>query len=234
MKQNIIEVEISKLKPHPECEGIYNNGDPAELLAKVKRDKTLLALPVVDQDYRIINGVVTVAVCEILGLKKIFVLMINIIPGEAATFRVKCHQYRNRTYTERYQETKILDLYYKKHQGARTDLEPATSLAMSETTRKKKANDIGLSESTVFRVEKLAAHNLLKYADEGEIPVSQLLKATNAVSDTLLENSVAMRSVSLELGTCCNSCRQVTGRIVYTRANELVYKELIDESEIKF
>jgi hypothetical protein len=234
MKQNIVEIEIIKLKPHPECEGIYNKGDPDELLAKVKRDKTLLALPVVDQQYRIINGEVTVEVCQKLGMEVISVLMITVLPGEAATFRVKCHQYRNRTYTELYQEAKILDLYYKKHQGARKDLVSAISHESNETTRKKKASDIGLSESTVFRVEKLADYNLLKYADEGEIPVSQLLKATNADNDTILENSVPMRSVSLEVGTCCNSCRQATGRIVYTRANELVYKELVDVSEIKF
>lgn len=230
-KQVIEEVDIAQLKPHPRCAGIYRKIDSDEFAEEIKNNG-ILHPPIVDKQYRIIGGERTIEAAKKAGHKTIKVCIVDVTESEAPVYRVFSNTIRDKTDSEIFMELKILREFYGKKQGKRPMLHELQADLDKCDLRTKMVKISGLSATAIQRIEKLGQKGLLDYADFGEIPMTALYKSAEGKNKELAELT-AEEIIPLE-PKCCKTCDQPTGKIVFTRATELHYKDRTEDDQILF
>ena len=122
--------------------------------------------------------------------------------------------------------------YYGTKQGKRPVLHELQTELEKLDLRAKMAKITGLSPTKIQRIERMGEKGLLDYADAGQIPITALYNSMEAKNNDVSKYT-AEEVISLE-PICCKACHQATGKIVFTRYNELRYKAQTDESQILF
>ncbi|HXD93886.1 MAG TPA: ParB/RepB/Spo0J family partition protein [Bacteroidia bacterium] len=231
IKQKIEEVDIAQLKPHPKCANIYSKLDDTELCKEIEKNG-ILHPPVVDNQYRIIGGERVVEAAKLIGLKKIKVSVVDVSEEDAPAFRVFTNTIRNKSYSEIFKEVSILRAFWGTRQGQRPVMMEDQAEVEKLNLRERMEKITGVDGSTIYRVETLGKKNLLCYADTGAIPLTALIAAVKDENGNELCYK-PIEEISLN-PVCCEKCHQPTGRIVFTKANELAYKDQTSNNEIKF
>lgn len=230
INQIIKEVDIDQLMPHPKCANIYSKFDNTELSLEIKTNG-ILHPPVVDTQYRIIGGERVVEAARLIGYKTIKVNMVDVSEEDAAAFRVFTNTIREKSYSEKHTELSILRKFWGTRQGKRPELRGDQSELEKLDLRSRMEKVTNIDGTTIHRLERLGKKNLLCYADAGIIPITtldQAAKDENAECDY-----VPVTRISLD-SACCEKCQQPTGRIIFTNANELKYKDNTEENQIQF
>lgn len=230
-KQVIQEVDIEQPKPHPRCAGVYRQIENDEFIEEIKSNG-IIHPPIVDKQYRIIGGERTIEAAKKAGYKTIKVCIVDVADSEAPVYRVFSNTIRDKTDSEIFMELKILREFYGKKQGKRPVLHELQADLDKCDLRTKMVKITGLSATKIQRVEKLGQKGLLDYADFGEIPVTALYNSAEAKNNDV--SSFKAEEIISLTPRCCNACHQETGKIVFTKASELHYKNKIDNSEILF
>lgn len=230
-KQITEEVNIDRLIPHPKCESIYRKIDSAELASEIKTNG-ILHLPIVDPQYRIIGGERTVEAAKLAGYKTIKVTIADIEENDAPAYRVFSNTIRNKSESEIFTELKILREFYGTRQGKRPMLHENQAAVEHETLRAKMEKVTGVNETKIQRIENLAQHNLLAYADQNSVPKTAMYSAmerkTSDITEYVPEVKIPIEPI------CCNACKQPLGRLVFTIADKLQYKSDTPNDQIQF
>jgi hypothetical protein len=230
-RQKIEEVDIAQLKPHPRCANIYRKLDNVEFTEEI-RNNGILHPPIVDTQNRIIGGERTIEAAMSIGYTKIKVCVVDVSEDDAPAYRVFSNTIRDKSATEVYQELIILRDFYGTRQGQRPVIHELQTELDLLPLRKKMAKITGLSETNIHRIHKLGKLNLLSYADKSDGLVTALHKAAEQKS-----NGIANYKPIVEIpltAVCCNQCKQPTGRLVFTRAKEIQYKDQTGADQILF
>lgn len=232
MKQQITEeVEITRLLPHPKCERIYRKIS-SETLAEEIRTNGILHLPIVDTSYRIIGGERTVEAAKLAGYTSIKVTVVDVEENDASAYRVFSNTIRNKNESEIFIELQILREFYGSRQGQRPILHENQAAVENDNLRAKLEKVTGVNETKIHRIENLAEHNLLAYADKNSLPKTAMYvameKKTSDIEEYVPEVKIPLTP------TCCNSCKQPLGRIVFTVADKLQYKSNTPDDQIQF
>jgi hypothetical protein len=229
--QKIEEVDIAQLKPHPRCATIYRKLDNTEFTEEI-RANGILHPPIVDTHNRIIGGERTIEAAKNIGYTKIKVCVIDISEEDAAAYRVFSNTIRDKSAAEIYQELIILRDFYGTRQGQRPVIHELQTELDLLPLRTKMAKISGLSETNIHRIEKLGKLNLLSYSDTGSIPVTALYNSAEQKNNDV-SNYKPVEEIPLN-AVCCNQCKQPTGRLVFTRAEKIQYKDQTGADQILF
>lgn len=230
-RQKIEEVDIAQLKPHPRCATIYRKFDNAELTDEI-RANGILHPPIVDTQNQIIGGERTIEAAISIGYTKIKVCVVDIAEEDAAAYRVFSNTIRDKSAAEIYQELIILRDFYGTRQGQRPVIHELQTELDLLPLRTKMAKITGLSETNIHRIEKLGKLNLLSYSDTGSIPVTALYNSAEQKNNDV-SNYKPVVEIPLN-AVCCNQCKQPTGRLVFTRAEKIQYKDQTGADQILF
>lgn len=230
-KQKIVEVDIEQLKPHPRCADIYRKFDNTELALEIKKNG-ILHPPNVDSDFRTLDGVRTIEAAKSIGYTKIKVCVIDVSEEDAPAYRVFSNTMRDKTAAEIYQELAILRNFYGTRQGKRLVIHEKQTELDKLHLREKMSKITGLSETNIYRIEKLGELNLLSYSDTGSVPVTALYNSAKQENNGIA-NYKPVEEVPL-ISVCCNQCKQPTGRLVFTRAEKIQYKDQTGADQILF
>lgn len=231
IEQVIQEVDIAQLKAHPKCANIYRKLNNVDLAAEIAKNG-ILHPPIVNKKFQIIGGERTVEAAILNGFKRIKVCVVDVSDSDAPAYRVFSNTIRDKTESEIFQELLILRKFYGTRQGKRPVLHEKEAGLEQDDLRTKMSKITGLSATKIQRIEKLAEKNLLAYADSNIIPITALYNSAEEKNNDVSSYKPAVEIPLVQ--TCCNACRQPTGRIVFTRANTLQYREHTDEDQILF
>lgn len=230
-KQKIEEVDIAQLILHPKCEGIYRKFDNTELADEIKKNG-ILHLPNVDVEGKVLDGVRTIQAAISAGYTKIKVNVVDVSDEDAPAYRVLCNTMRVKSDGEIFQELKILREFYGTKQGKRPVIHEKESGLENLDLRSRMAKITGLSQTKIQRIEKLGQLNLLSYSDTNVIPLTALYNSAEQKNNGV-SNYKPVEEISLNV-VCCNQCRQPTGKLVFTRAGEINYKDQTGADQILF
>lgn len=230
-KQTIKEVDIAQLIQHPKCANIYRKFDNSELAEEIKVNG-ILHPPIVDKFNRIIGGERTIEAAKNIGYTKIMVCIVDVAEDDAPAYRVFSNTIRDKSAAEIYQELIILRDFYGKRQGKKPVIHEVQTELDILPLRKKMAKITGLSETNIQRIEKLGELNLLSYSDLDSIPKTALYNSVEQKNNDI--TSFKPAEVIPLNAVCCNQCKQPTGRLVFTRASQIQYKDQTGADQVLF
>jgi hypothetical protein len=230
-KQTIKEVDIAQLISHPKCANIYRKFDNTEFTEEI-RSNGILHPPIVDMHNRIIGGERTIEAAKNIGYTKIKVCVVDVAEEDAAAYRVFSNTIRDKSAAEIYKELIILRDFYGTRQGQRPVIHELQTELDLLPLRTKMAKITGLSETNIHRIEKLGKLNLLSYSDKSDGLVTALHKAAEQKNNEI--SSYKPAEVIPLNAVCCNQCKQPTGRLVFTRASQIQYKDQTGADQILF
>lgn len=229
--QKIVEVDIAQLKPHPSCVNIYRKFDNTELTEEIRRNG-IIHSPIVDIHNQVIGGERTIEAAKNIGYTKITVCVVDVSEEDAPAYRVFSNTIRDKSAGEIYQELLILRDFYGTRQGQRPIIHELQTELDLLPLRTKMAKITGLSETNIHRIEKLGKLNLLSYSDASSIPVTALYNSAEQKNNDV-SNYKPVEEIPLS-AVCCNQCKQPTGRLVFTRAEKIQYKDQTSADQILF
>src|SRR6056300_1463350 len=119
-----MKVNISKLSHHPKNQEIYDLSSIEELMESIS-EVGLLQPIVIDQYFQIISGNRRFESIKRLGWDEVEVIKREVKDGDEELLLIHYNKQRIKSFKELINEYLILDGYYRKGQGRRTDLTSA-------------------------------------------------------------------------------------------------------------
>jgi DNA modification methylase len=144
-----MEIEVSKLNHHPKNKEIYDLSSIDELMESISQVGLLHPL-IIDTSNQIISGNRRFESIKRLGWKEVEVQIKEVKEGEEELLLIHYNKQRIKSFKELINEYLILDKYYRKGQGKRTDL---TSVKSNKgSSRDIVSNELGISSSQLRRL----------------------------------------------------------------------------------
>ena len=167
-----MKVNISKLSHHPKNQEIYDLSSIEELMSSISEVGLLQPL-IIDQHHQIISGNRRFESLKRLKWKEVEVHQRFIEEGDEELLLIHHNKQRIKSFKELINEYIILDKYYRKGQGKRTDLTSVTSNKGS--SRDLISNELGISSSQLRRLVFIYKNKpeYIKLLDKGILTVNQ-------------------------------------------------------------
>ena len=167
-----MKVNISKLSHHPKNQEIYDLSSIEELMDSISEVGLLQPL-IIDQFHQIISGNRRFESVKRLRWEDVEVHQRFIEEGEEELLLIHYNKQRIKSFKELINEYIILDKYYRKGQGKRTDLTSVTSNKGS--SRDLISNELGISSSQLRRLVFIYKNKpeYIKLLDKGILTVNQ-------------------------------------------------------------
>jgi len=144
-----MKVKVSSLTHHPKNKEIYTLSSIEELMDSISEVGLLQSL-IIDQYQQIISGNRRFESIKRLGWEEVEVEVKEVKDGEEELFLVHFNKQRIKSFKELINEYLILDGYYRKGQGKRTDLTSVKSNRSS--SRDMVSKEMGISSSQLHRL----------------------------------------------------------------------------------
>lgn len=217
-------IKVEDILQHAENRRIYSATNIEQLMECIK-SLGLMQRIILNKKNEVLCGYRRFLAIKELGWKEVEVEIVDIPIEEEPAYMVSSNSHRTKTSLEKYHEIKILKSYWGKKQGQRTDLEDCLSEEEKLTTRKRIANEIGVTESEVRKTEYVGdkAFNLLPLIGTGEDKIS-LNEAYKACAPQKPQNYKAVEEVDLLEIKLCHFCGNETKRINTNENGELIYE----------
>ena len=196
-----MKVNISKLSHHPKNQEIYTLSSIEELMDSISEVGLLQPL-IIDQHHQIISGNRRFESLKRLRWKEVEVHQRFIEKGEEELLLIHYNKQRIKSFKELINEYIILDKYYRKGQGKRTDLTSVTSNKGS--SRDLVSNELGISSSQLRRLVFIYKNKpeYIELLDKGILTINQSYlqiqreikereskKPSNSNSETLVKSN---------------------------------------------
>ena len=167
-----MKVNISKLSHHPKNQEIYDLSSIEELMESIS-EVGLLQPIVIDQYFQIISGNRRFKSIKRLGWEEVDVIEREVKEGEEELLLIHYNKQRIKSFKELINEYLILDKYYRKGQGKRTDL---TSVKSNQgSSRDIVSNELGISSSQLRRLVFIYKNKpeYIELLDKGILTINQ-------------------------------------------------------------
>src|SRR6056300_744698 len=167
-----MKVNISKLSHHPKNQEIYDLSSIEELMESIS-EVGLLQPIVIDQYFQIISGNRRFESIKRLGWDEVEVIKREVKDGDEELLLIHYNKQRIKSFKELINEYLILDRYYRKGQGRRTDL---TSVKSNKgSSRDMVSKEMGISSSQLQRLIFIHKHHPdhIELLDKGILTVNQ-------------------------------------------------------------
>tara|TARA_B110001450_G_C17664426_1_gene498850 strand:+ start:192 stop:1553 length:1362 start_codon:yes stop_codon:yes gene_type:complete len=167
-----MKVNVSSLEHHPKNQEIYDLSSIEELMDSISEVGLLQPL-IIDQFHQIISGNRRFESVKRLRWEMVEVHQRFIEEGEEELLLIHYNKQRIKSFKELINEYIILDKYYRKGQGKRTDLTSVTSNKGS--SRDLISNELGISSSQLRRLVFIYKNKpeYIKLLDKGILTVNQ-------------------------------------------------------------
>src|SRR6056300_891542 len=167
-----MKVKVSSLKHHPKNKEIYTLSSIEELMESISEVGLLQPL-IIDSRNQVISGNRRFESVKQLGWEEVEVNLIEVKDGEEELLLIHFNKQRIKSFKELINEYIILDGYYRKGQGRRTDLTSVKSNRSS--SRDIVSKEMGISSSQLQRL--IFIHKYLpkhiELLDKGILTVNQ-------------------------------------------------------------
>lgn len=216
-------IKVEDILQHAENRRIYSATNIEQLMECIK-SLGLMQRIILNKKNEVLCGYRRLLAIKELGWKEVEVEIVDIPIEEEPAYMVSSNSHRTKTSLEKYHEIKILKSYWGKKQGQRTDLEDCLSEEEKLTTRKRIANEIGVTESEVRKTEYVGdkAFNLLPLIGTGEDKIS-LNEAYRACAPAKPKHNKPVEEIDLNEIKCCHYCGGKTRRIKPNNNGELKF-----------
>ena len=167
-----MKVNISKLSHHPKNQEIYDLSSIEELMESIS-EVGLLQPIVIDQYFQIISGNRRFESIKRLGWDEVEVIKREVKDEEEELLLIHYNKQRIKSFKELINEYLILDRYYRKGQGKRTDL---TSVKSNKgSSRDMVSKELGISSSQLRRLVFIHKNKpeYIELLDKGILTVNQ-------------------------------------------------------------
>jgi hypothetical protein len=167
-----MKVKVSSLKHHPKNKEIYNLSSIEELMESISEVGLLQSL-IIDQHQQIISGNRRFESIKRLGWNEVEVEVKEVNKGEEELLLIHYNKQRIKSFKELINEYIILDKYYRKGQGKRTDL---TSVKSNKgSSRDLVSNELGISSSQLRRLVFIYINKpeYIELLDKGILTINQ-------------------------------------------------------------
>ena len=167
-----MKVKVSSLKHHPKNKEIYNLSSIEELMESISEVGLLQPL-IIDSRNQIISGNRRFESIKRLGWEEVEVEVIEVKQGEEELILIHFNKQRIKSFKELLNEYLILDRYYRKGQGRRTDL---TSAKLGKgSSRETISKEIGISSGQLQKLVYINKHqpDHIELLDKGILTVNQ-------------------------------------------------------------
>ena len=167
-----MKVNISKLSHHPKNQEIYDLSSIEELMESIS-EVGLLQPIVIDQYSQIISGNRRFESIKRLGWDEVEVIKREVKDGDEELLLIHYNKQRIKSFKELINEYLILDRYYRKGQGRRTDL---TSVKSNKgSSRDMVSKELGISSSQLRRLVFIHKNKpeYIELLDKGILTVNQ-------------------------------------------------------------
>ena len=167
-----MKVNISKLSHHPKNQEIYDLSSIEELMESIS-EVGLLQPIVIDQYFQIISGNRRFESIKRLGWDEVEVIKREVKDGDEELLLIHYNKQRIKSFKELINEYLILDRYYRKGQGRRTDL---TSVKSNKgSSRDMVSKELGISSSQLRRLVFIHKNKpeYIELLDKGILTVNQ-------------------------------------------------------------
>ena len=167
-----MKVNISKLSHHPKNQEIYDLSSIEELMESIS-EVGLLQPIVIDQYFQIISGNRRFESIKRLGWDEVEVIKREVKDGDEELLLIHYNKQRIKSFKELINEYLILDRYYRKGQGKRTDLTSVKSNRGS--SRDIVSRELGISSSQLRRLVFIHKNKpeYIELLDKGILTVNQ-------------------------------------------------------------
>lgn len=208
--------KVADLRKHPSYAQIYAAKSPQFdlLVSSIEDTGELLEPIVITSDKIIISGVQRWLAYQKLGRELIPAIIYDGADDmDMISLIISFNQYRSKSTLEKWNEIQHLKKRFGKRQGQRTDLIDSSSCKDRLTTRAFIAQQMGISEGNVHKIEKVAQNDrrLFTLIDTKEISLHEAYERIKPKSDS---NSIDVKS---DLGQgeptesakkCCPTCKR--------------------------
>ena len=167
-----MKVKVSTLKHHPKNKEIYTLSSIEELMESISEVGLLQPL-IIDTQNQIISGNRRFESIKRLGWEEIEVEVRDVKEGEEELLLIHFNKQRIKSFKELINEYLILDGYYRKGQGRRTDL---TSAKLGKgSSRETISKEIGISSGQLQKLVYINKHqpDHIELLDKGILTVNQ-------------------------------------------------------------
>jgi|GEM_PF-1889456 len=208
-------VKVSDLSIHPSYAIIYqvNNLQREILKDSIIQTKGLLEPIVINEQNEIIHGVQRYLVYKELGWDQIPAKLFGKVKSDDDVFYIiSFNRHRDKSMLERWNEITTLKQYWKKKQGARTDLQENLSEFDKLSTRAKLALHCNIAEGNIYKIEKVAESHIqyLNLISAGEMSLHEAyLRATGKyVEKNNKDNQDELNGEPVDkiYNNCCPNC----------------------------
>jgi len=167
-----MKVKVSSLKHHPKNKEIYNLSSIEELMESISEVGLLQPL-IIDSRNQVISGNRRFESVKRLGWEEVEVNLIEVNKEEEELLLIHFNKQRIKSFKELINEYLILDGYYRKGQGRRTDLTSVKSNRSS--SRDLVSKEMGISSSQLQRLIFIHKHHPdhIELLDKGILTVNQ-------------------------------------------------------------
>jgi len=167
-----MKVKVSTLKHHPKNKEIYTLSSIEELMESISEVGLLQPL-IIDSRNQVISGNRRFESVKRLGWEEVEVNLIEVKDGEEELLLIHFNKQRIKSFKELINEYLILDGYYRKGQGRRTDLTSVKSNRGS--SRDMVSKDLGISSSQLRRLVYIynSKPEFIELLDKGILTVNQ-------------------------------------------------------------
>jgi DNA modification methylase len=167
-----MKVKVSSLKHHPKNKEIYTLSSIEELMESISEVGLLQPL-IIDSRNQVISGNRRFESVKRLGWEEVEVNLIEVNKEEEELLLIHFNKQRIKSFKELINEYLILDGYYRKGQGRRTDLTSVKSNRSS--SRDMVSKEMGISSSQLQRLIFIHKHHPdhIELLDKGILTVNQ-------------------------------------------------------------
>jgi site-specific DNA-methyltransferase (adenine-specific) len=167
-----MKIKVSTLNHHPKNKEIYDLSSIEELMDSISQVGLLQPL-IIDTNNQIISGNRRFESIKRLGWEEVDVIEREVKEGEEELLLIHYNKQRIKSFKELINEYLILDKYYRKGQGKRTDL---TSVKSNQgSSRDIVSNELGISSSQLRRLVFIYKNKpeYIELLDKGILTVNQ-------------------------------------------------------------
>ena len=157
-----MKVKVSSLKHHPKNKEIYTLSSIEELMESISEVGLLQPL-IIDSQSQIISGNRRFESIKRLGWKEVQVEVKEVKDGEEELLLIHFNKQRIKSFKNLINEYLILDRYYRKGQGKRTDLTSVKSNRSSSRDLVSKEMGISSSHQPMIIKQNLLLNSISKF-----------------------------------------------------------------------
>jgi DNA modification methylase len=191
-----MKVNLSQLSHHPKNQDIYDLSSIEELMDSISEVGLLQPL-IIDQHHQIISGNRRFESLKRLGWEDVEVHQRFIEEGEEELLLIHYNKQRIKSFKELINEYVILDKYYRKGQGKRTDL---TSVKSNKgSSRDLVSNELGISSSQLRRLVFIYKNKpeYIELLDKGILTINQsYLQIQREIKERASKKTISSKSDS--------------------------------------